>query len=255
MTTVYFQGGAAEAQAIIRAFVGALTGSDSRYAREASGVFMAVGFAALSDIQQDFIRKARGGTGEDGNKWKPLDPKTLAYSRRFGPGEKAQLKRAAGLGPANRQRGLLTAAQNKRWRQIFGTRLARFAESMPVNEAMAAAAAVAWATVKREGAKTKIEVFGNRPHEILRDTGVLLNSLSPGRLVQDNYIPSTPDQVFETLADGVIVGTNVAYAGKQNETRPFVPREDQIPRVWRERWIDAGKNAIVVALQIVMGRG
>ncbi len=151
------------------------------------GVFLAIGFAALSDIHADFVRKARGDVGEDGNKWPRLSPKYLAYGRRFGPGEQSRLKAAAGLGRANSKApggnsGLLTASQLKRWRQIYGTRLARFAASMPLAQAKAKAAAIAWATLKAEGAKTKLEVYGNRQVEVLRDTGILLNSLSMGQM-------------------------------------------------------------------------
>lgn len=242
--------------AIIRV-VRSLTGKESAHAQAAQHVHTTIGLAALSDIKADFIRKARGNVGEDGVKWPPLSRAYLAYGRRFGPGEKAQLKRDAGLGPGNRRRGLLNAAQDKRWRQIFGTRLARLAASMPFEAAKSRAAQIAWSTLKKEGAKTKLEVFGEREHEILRDTGVLLNSLSPGELDpgSGDYTPTT-DQIFNLTGSGVIVGTNVKYAsvhqnGSKSKSgrgggipaRPFLP-VGKAPSVWTKRWALEAQDAI-----------
>lgn len=263
---IHFRGSREDAKQLIGEFVRTLGGSGSAVSAYARGVFLAIGFAALSDIQADFVRKARGETGEDGVKWPRLSPKTLAYSRRFGPGEKSQLKKAAGLGRGNNQRGLLTAAQNKRWKQVYGTRLARFAASMPMGAARAKAAQIAWEVVKAEGAKTKLEVFGNRQHEVLRDSGNLLNSLSMGELAGDGAGASysaPPDQKFQLLADGVIIGTNVPYAGTHQHgdpkrgipARPFLPTNGA-PPAWRERWAGVGIIAIGAALRqlLVSGR-
>lgn len=274
--TIYFRGGRAEAERVVRAMVGTLVGKATEFPEIARGVFLSLGFAALSDIQDDFIRKARGGIGEDGTKWPPLEPKTLAYSRRFGPGEKTALKKAAGLGRANSfapggKDGLLTKQQLQRWRKIYGQCLARFAASMPMGEAKAKAAQVAWATIKREGAKTKLEVFGTRQVEVLRDTGVLFNSLSMGELSEGgagaiNYtpprLPGGDQQIMTTIENGVIVGTNVKYARSHNEgdpkrkipARPFLPKPDRVPQVWLNRWLDTGMravaNAIAYSLQV-----
>ena len=273
---VYFRGGRREAARIIRAMVGTLTGHGGT-SELAKGVFYTLGFAALSDIQADFVRKARGGVGEDGNQWPRLSPKTLAYSRRFGPGEQSALKKAAGLGRGSNhgpggKDGLLTKAQLKRWRQIYGTRLARLAASMPFGAAKARAASIAWAAIKAEGAKTKLEVYGNRTVEVLRDTGILLNSLSMGQLDGDGNgmatytppsVPGGDQQVFETLQNGVIVGTNVPYAASHNygdakrgiPARPFIPKPDQVPQVWLERWLNAGMQAVAVAIRTSLETG
>lgn len=271
MSTVYLQGGKNEARRIVRALVGTLGGRAGE-STTARGVFYAIGLAALSDISADFVRKARGGVGEDGSRWKRLSPKTLAYSRRFGPGEAAGLKKAAGLGRGNRlapggKSGLLTAAQLKRWRKIYASRLARLAATMPLRAAKARAAQIAWATLKAEGARTKLDVYGNRPHEPLRDTGILLNSLSMGQLVGDSYAkPTAPggeQQIFESLNNGIIVGTNVPYARIHNEGDPakgiperrFIPKSGQVPQVWLDRWLKVGLQAVAVAIERSLARG
>jgi hypothetical protein len=268
--SVHFRGGRQLARQTAYDLAAMLTGRAPDNLGLAAGVFTAVGFAALSDVKDDFVRKARGGVGEDGVQWQRLSRKYLAYQRRFGSGEKQALKAAAGLGRGNRlapggKKGLLTTAQLKRWRQIYGTRLSRFLLSMPEGAAKARAAQIAWATVKREGAQTMLDVYGNRQVEILRDTGVLLNSLSPGQIggngLATSYTkPSGPggdEQIFHLFNSGVIVGTTVAYAAvhqhgnpsKGIPARPFLP--DNIPPAWLNRWSDVAQQAIAVAARIL----
>lgn len=264
MAVVYFRGRRSEAIEIVANVVASLSGH--RRSQVAEGVFVSVGMAALTDIKQDFVTKARGGVGADGTKWPRLSPKTLAYSRRFGPGEQSGLKKQAGLGRGNSKApggksGLLNAAQLKRWRQIYGTRLARFAMSMDLAAAKAKAAAIAWATLKREGAKTKLEVFGNRPHEILRDTGILANSLSVGEMVGSTYarpnVEGGDQQIFSLLDNGVIVGTNVLYAATHHygdskrgiPARPIVPRDGAVPQAWQQGWAAVAMQALSDGLQ------
>jgi len=269
---VYFRGGRREARLLVRRLQAMLTGREPDSFGVARGVFLTLGFSALNSIKQDFVRKARGGTGVDGVKWPKLSKAYLAYQRRFGKSEKAKLKKDAGLGkqhrfgvggPGGGNAGLLTKDQQKTWKKIFGSRLARFLLSMPAPAAKARAAQIAWATIKRQGAKTMLEVYGNRQVEILRDTGVLFNSLSPGRL--DNpgpnatYTPPSGDggnsQIFETISNGVIVGTTVAYAsahqeGKRVPARPFLPT-GEVPEEWEQEWLNAGTKALEVGARMM----
>lgn len=270
MPEIYFRGNRYAARQTAYRLVGMLSGREPDRAGLARGVCMTLGYAALSDIKADYVRKARGGVGEDGVKWPPLSPKTIAYNRRFGPGEKTALKGSAGLGRSHSKGpggkpGLLTAQQLKRWKAIYRGVLARAMLTMPEKEAKAKAAAIAWARLKREGAKTMLEVFGNRQVEILRDTGILLNSLSPGQLGgaagSMSYNPPSGDggesQVFKLFESGVIVGTTVPYAethqngdpDKNVPPRPFLPTNG-IPPAWRERWEEAGTQAIGEALRM-----
>lgn len=263
---IYFRGTREQARDAIIGVVRSVTGNAQEHLQLARSVHTAMGLAALSDIKEDFVRKARGETGEDGVKWPPLSPKTLAYGRRFGSGEQANLKRAHGLGPGNRyapgnNMGLLSASQLKTWKGIFSSRLRRLAASMPLPKAKAIAAAIAWTVLKRMGAKTKLEVYGNRQHEILRDTGVLLNSLSFGEVepIGGEYTPPA-DQIFKLTGSGVIVGTNVPYAAvhqngskkKGIPARPFLP-VGRVPAVWVQRWVYAGRDATAAAIRMRLG--
>jgi hypothetical protein len=262
---VYFRGSREDAREVVRNLVDILTGKVRDSMNIAQGVFLAIGFAALSDIKADFVRKSRGLPGEDGETWPRLSPKYLAYQRRFGRGEKKALKTAAGITAGQRfgvsnNKGLLTKAQQKRWNAIFASTLARFLLGLPPGEAKAKAAQVAWATLKREGAQTMLDVYGYRTVDILRDTGVLLNSLSPGRITGGTYSKPSSDggehQIFESIANGVIVGTNVPYAGVHNNGDPkrgipkrqFLPKE--APKVWLQRWADVANQALLIAARM-----
>lgn len=281
-TKVYFRGSREDAREVVRNLIDILTGKVRDSMNIAQGVFLALGFAALSDIKADFVRKSRGMTGEDGETWPPLSREYLAYQRRFGPGEKASLRKAAGVTAGMKyapggilkttviehtitekivqNKGLLTKPQLKRWNQIFARMAARLSLTMPPGEAKARAAQIAWATLKREGAKTLLEVYGNRQVDILRDTGVLLNSLSPGRITGGTYSKPTADggelQIFDTIANGVIVGTNVPYAAVHNNgsqkrgipKRQFLPKE--APTVWLQRWAAVANQALLVAARM-----
>jgi hypothetical protein len=287
VTKVYFHGTREQAREIVRNLAAILTGRTRDSLNIAQGVFLALGFAALSDIKADFIRKSHGGVGEDGEQWPKLSPEYLAYQRRFGPGEKRALNKAAGVtagmkfAPGSilkttviehtitekivQNKGLLTKAQVKRWNLIFSRTLARLLLSMPPGEAKARAAQIAWATLKREGAKTMLDVYGHGEVDILRDTGVLLNSLSPGRITGSTYSKPTADggeeQIFTTIANGVIVGTNVPYASVHNHgsaklgipKRQFLPKE--APRVWVERWLRVANQAFSTALRMAFQVG
>jgi hypothetical protein len=263
--TVYFRGSKQAAREVVRTFVGMLTGKQPDQGSLAAGVFRVIGFAALGSIQRDFLTKARGGTGEDGVKWKPLKPETIAYSRRYGPGEMSRLKKQAGLGRGHNRgiggnRGVLTKAQETRWWALYRQSLAWCIPRFGFNqEAKAAAASVAWAQLKREGAKTMLEVYGNRQVEILRDTSVLFNSLSPGTLV-GGEVPSAyvkpnveggAEQVFKEIENGVIVGTTVAYAAKQNKTRPFIPKT--VPDKWKREWAETALGSVADAMRQYFG--
>lgn len=259
MAVIYFRGSVEDAKEAVVTVVRSVTGSSQERADLAKSVFTAIGLQALSDVKDDFVRKAQGQTGEDGITWPKLSRKYLAYGRRFGTGEAASLKRDAGLGKGNRHRGLLTKAQDKRWKQIFASRLARFAASMDIGAAKARAAQIAWATLKKEGAKTKLMVFGDRQAEILRDTGVLLNSLSPGQVSIGNSEYTPPgDQIFNLTASGVIVGTNVPYAAvhqfgskkKGIPARPFLPTDKNPPcDAWLTRWREVAQDGIKLAIE------
>lgn len=273
------------AESTIHLLIGSLSGQLNAFPDLVEGVYVSIAWQFLSDVQESFILKARGDVGIDGIRWQYLSRKYLAYGRRFGPGEQAELKRAAGLVTTDKKgkpttapfryapgkkKGLLTAAQLKKWRGFYSFMLARMMVTKPVEEAKRIAAGWAWNKLKQQGAQTKINVFGGRKVEMLRDTSVLFNSLSPvaeplgemvdimGRLAAE--YPKDA-QILQTIRGGVRVGTNVPYAashhygdGKRGiPARPFWPQD--LPIAWRDNMAevmkDATKFAMVRALERV----
>ncbi len=241
------------------------------------GFSMRLAVAFLSKIKQAFIVKARGGTDEAGIKWPPLTKAYVAYQRRFGPGERAALKKSAGLGRANSRApggkdGLLTAAQEKLWWQIYRRNLAWLAAREDIKTAKGKAAAIAWTELKKQGAKTKLEVFGSRQVEILRDTDVLFNSLSPGELREDgpdaSYSPpggeGGDEQIVRDGPGQLIVGTNVAHAAAHhraktpNRLRRLWPDGGSIPAAWMDSFARKASGGLSWAIQLLaddLGRG
>ena len=235
--------------ALVRRLPAILSGRTPDVAGIAHGFRTRIGFAFLSLIGPNFDLLGRGGVGADGTKWPPLSKEYLAYGRRFGPGEKTALKEAQGLDRSHRygpgdKKGLLTKDQLQMWRRIFADRYAWYVMREADDKAKAHAAAVAWIILKQKGAKTKLEVYGNRQVQILVDTGYLRQSLQPGTISEQGvdaaYSPPGGNggmrQILETDTPyQIVLGTNVEYA--RHHHNPKSPSRKR--RLWPERFPEA----------------
>ena len=206
------------------------------------GVHLRMAVTLMSQVNQAFITKSRGGMGSDGIIWKPLSPATIAARR-----TSATERRSLGIG-GKRERGLLSPAQNKRWKSIFGGRLAKFVlQGMSEGAAKALAAKIAWAVLKGEGAQTKLQVLGSRKVDIGRDTGILFRSLAPG--IGGG---SVENQVMDVSVPGQFtVGTNVPYAARFHAVRPLWP--DHLPPAWAEAVNGAAARGVANVLAQMLG--
>lgn len=231
MADLVYRGTREQLRLRLRQLPGVLSGRVPDPTGAAESIRQAVGIEALSILKEAYVAKARGGTDEAGIRWAPLDPKTIAYGRRH-PG----LKR--GRGP----RPLLTKQQDELWRGVFAGTYRRLAAAGDEN-AGGNAAALAWVLVKARGGKTILGEYGSRPAEILRDTGRLLNSLSPAH----------PDNVLRQQPGEVSVGTNVVYAerhhrgdpGRNLPARPLWPDDgDRWPATWTQRLLDVVADGV-----------
>lgn len=259
--SITFHGTSDDLRRILAQFIASLSGNSGDFAPYVRGIKLRVGMVALACIQEAYIEKARGGVGSDGIKWKPLSKYTISH-RRLGPGDKTLL---SGYGAQNGRdalgrikRGFLTPAQDLRWRQIYGTRKASMMarHGMSEGDASARAAEIAWATLKSEGAKTKLDVLGSRHVEIGRDTGRLLNSLSPGITDPENcpllqMPPETADRILLEELGAVIIGSAVEYAGDFHAVRPLWPSGD-LPPAWAQRIAEALETGIAEAIQMIL---
>lgn len=238
------------AKHVVNLYVRQLTGQTADTNGHARSVFYAVGIAALQDVIEAFQVKMAGGTDEGGVSWPPLSPAYLAYGRRFGPGEKASSAVSSGV---------MNPQQMARYNALLAEKIAHLSARVDVERARKLAADRAWETIRKEERISKIAAYGNRIVDILRDTGKLFNSLTPGYLSGTEYHPTSLDgadqQVFVALADGIVIGTNLPYAAAHNygypegniPKREFLPKDP--PSVWLDRWAEIAIQAIGQGLQ------
>lgn len=228
----------------------------------AQTLLVRMGLALLYRVKTAFIVKSRGGTDDTGLRWQPLAPSTIAYKRRH-PGVLFPGSRRAPFAPS----WMLTQKQRDRWWALYRG----FGGIAPQGRGFHAAggasqghaAAQAWTILKAEGAKTLIGEYGGAKVDILRDTGLLLNSLSPGVVVgasePPNPPPIPPNQVFRTTNAEVIVGTNRKFClshhrgvpGKIPQRRLWPKPSSWTPRWWSDIRNQGVRGLVDVALYLL----
>ena len=243
---IYVRGSRAEARRVI---VAAL---NQRGSESAKVMMVRMGLAALANIKRAFVVKARGGTDDCGLSWPPLKKSTIAYSRRHPGVPKSSIR--ANFAPS----WSLTKKQRERWWALYRS----FLGKAPMGAAYHAkgaqrgsgwAAARAWQVLKAEGARTLMMRFGDTQVEILRDTGLLLNSLSPG--IDPESASSNPplieNQVFRVGDGEVIIGTNRKWAGLHHTGGSRTPQRrlwanpSQWPNSWWEPIVEQGRAGLI----------
>ncbi len=122
------------------------------------------GQVILDHIRYAFRVKSAGGTDDAGDRWAPLKPATVAYTR--SGRTRTEQKRSA------RPSQALSARQQKRWWELYRQGLAIHRGDK------ASAAKWAWTISKREGATTLIGKYGGRRVPILYNTGALFDSIT-----------------------------------------------------------------------------
>ena len=227
----------------------------------AKGFLLAVGFAVLSDVKDAFLVKSRGGTDEMGVTWPPLQPETIAR-RRVGPRDIKQSE------TIKKRQSIVRNLRRKRVKELTD----RFSLSLPLEQAKQRAREIADSSSEKTSRQrqatqstglNKVATLGGRQVDMLRDTGVLLNSLSPGTIgPSDTYQRPSGDgganQVFDLKENSITVGTNVPYAATHNfgdaerniPRRQFLPDDaNQVPQVWAQRWLDVATGALEVGIE------
>lgn len=225
--------GAAELREVLAALPTAVrTGPDAK------AIMTRAGLAALGRIRAAFIVKSHGGTDEAGDRWAPLSPATIAYRASRTKTEKKRESRPSQA---------LSKKQQERWWNLYRQGLAIYKGSK------AAAAKRAWAILKSEGAVTLFDKYSGGKADILRDTGLLLSSLSPGT--------SKSEQVFRTGAGEVTVGTNRKGAAAHHHGVPgrlpqrrLWPEPKKWPATWWQDIADQIVQGVIDAVIQAAGR-
>mgnify|MGYP003655232322 CR=1 FL=1 len=182
----------------------------------------AFAYSLYKQAHKNYVLRSKGG-GKDGVKWEKLKKKTIAYRPR---------------GKSNKGRGLLTKAEDKEWKKIFVIYFKKLMPTMGEVEAKIRAGKIAWSVMKKKGAKTKLQVYGNKNVPIMVRSGRLRDSLKPGEYSSGTYIPSGPDQIFEVTSGKLSFGSSVPYAAMQNENRPIFGNEDAIVEIALEEALE-----------------
>jgi len=235
-------------------------------------VMTAIGFAAISDLHKSFVTKSRGGTDEMGVKWPKLSPVTIA-NRKVGKDDVFRGRSAKGgafVGGRYYHGGQYlpknTIQEREKIRKAeFRKALKRLMVSMPEADARARAERVAQHRTTQLTGLSKLHALGSRDVEILRDTGVMLSTLTPGvfRMSKDSVSYDPPDgQIFNVSADKVVIASSdprVAMHDKGNPKRnlprrQIFPGDDEIPEAWLQNWCDAGAQAVLVMMNQTYGR-
>ena len=223
-----------------------------------------LGLAALGHIREAFVVKARGGTGQRLEQVfaqcaeEALDRRrhltlpragTPALSGARSPKPKARAK--------DRPSWMLTEIQRKRWWEVYRRKLAQYRGDK------AHAAAVAWLVLKDEGATTLMATYGGASVEILRDTGLLLSSLTPGAppAEAESSPPRRPHQAFRLGRGEVVVGTTRPWARTHHEGVPGkIPQRRLWPPVprWPAAWwadiLTQARDGLIQVALYLLGR-
>ena len=144
-----------------------------------------------------------------------------------------------------------------KWWKIYGQQLARF------HGDKGHAAAIAWIVVKEEGAKTIIGEYGNTPVQMLRDYGLLLNSLSPS-LAPDratDVAPIVDNQIFRLAPAAVTIGTNRVGAAAHHKGIPgklpqrrLWPDPAKWPAAWWKGLLSQARQGIIDVVTSLLKR-
>lgn len=239
MPTLVFHGRKADLIARLKQLGPILSGKAPDPGDIATDLLMPMGVALLGKIQDDYVKKSEGGTGEIGGRWAPLAASTLAMRRKGPTGAKAvaKLKRAARQVPAERQR-------------LIQTHYNRLLELYRGGEGTPGAAArmharhllrlmtpyMAAGRVKRlereltqqqQPKQQRRLALAGAFSLILRDTGRLLNGLSPQL--------NSPDRQLIVTPGAISIGSNVDYLKYHQSSLPRRMKADGTPRLPRRQ--------------------
>lgn len=151
-------------RADLRKAISSIPQEFSRGGVEVQAILTLCGTSILEKIKDAFLTKSSGGTDDAGDRWAPLKPTTIAYSRSG--------RTKAEKGRSTRPSQALNSRQQKRWWDLYRQGLAIYKGDK------GSAAKRAWGILKSEGANTLINKYGGKRVDILYKTGGLYNSIT-----------------------------------------------------------------------------
>lgn len=218
---------------------------DGRGGALARGFALRLAVVAMTIIKTAYLVKAKGGTDEAGERWKPLSAFTIAERMKKGKRarESRKLKRAR-LAVEKAE----AAYKRAKSRILKSPSLRGFLKNA---DRQTAAKARLWAARKKLNRAVDEYRAALGSIEILRDTGRLYNSLSPGFTGA-----LRPDGAMEVVPGMVTFGTNVKYARRHQygdrrcPQRRLWPEIGKWPRSWHNQINDAAASGIVKMVKL-----
>jgi len=261
MPTIATTMSAAKIAELVRSLPGRMAATVSDPEGVGAGFRARLAFVWYSKVKQAFDIKSKHGTDEAGESWAPNTPEYLAYgkgpkSSRMGRGSMPNNRPAdvKNGGPLARGRGTgeLNREDIRQWWAMYMQNLPLFAARMPLREAKASAAAIAWNYVKAHGAGTLLQRFGQREDTILVDEGTLRRSFQVGSLVEQgataDYRSKEEDQIFEESPGRVVVGSRAKTAAIHHKGKGRNPVRRLWPRTMPASWWNDIKEQMLVGL-------
>jgi hypothetical protein len=232
-----------ELHARLRALPRVLSGRMPDPTGAVRGLQLAMGTALLGKVREAYVLKAQGGTDDMGVSWPPLAASTLALRRKVS-GAKAVARLAAAYAglPAHRRRQVREQYRRllRLYRDDAGGAAARRAARGLLRRLRAHLPPSRYKRLEAElraapaAERARRLALAGAHAEVLRDTGRLLNSLSPGVRSADRVLRAGPGEV--------VVGSNVAYLKYHQSARPRRRKADGTPRLPRRQVLpDAGR--------------
>lgn len=186
-----------------------------------------LGVTCMAFLKEAYVTKARGGVDAAGERWKPLAPATI--ERRMAKGKNLKLTR-------------------RQYRAYDRMKQAEYALRKAIEKLGQSKSARDWYKNAERRGELKRDLSRARERhrealrqyqaamaglEILRDTGRLYNSLSPG-------LTGTLRNggVLEVRPGVIVFGTNVAYAARHHHGDGRCPQRRlwPEPRLWPAQW-------------------
>jgi hypothetical protein len=261
-TTILFRGTKQEAINKVREFVRAMAGKGPSPAVE--GLLLRLGTTLLGKIQESFVQKSEDGTDAMGVQWQPLSPVTLALRRKgTGPKLAARLKREIPKLSRTRQ-ALIRSHYDRLYRLYRADKASDRASASSRKHARHLLELMKPALSPTRYKKLKGQLEKDLPNPrakqtallgafalILRDTGRLLNSLSPQI--------ASPDRILRFMPGAVAVGSNVSYLKYHQSDKARQKKKDGTDKLPRRQILPDKAKPIPAswwkALSESLGRG
>lgn len=246
MPTITYHGSRAELLRDLKRFVGTCAGRLPDSSGVSARLLETMGMELLGKVQEAYVRKSEGGTDALGIKWQPLSAVTLALRQKKAGGKvAAKLQTELKKLPAPRQR--LIAVHYRRLLRLYraaergrsiGTQERRHAKHLlnlmrPFISKTRYESTLATLTKPLKEKKAQQTALIGAFALILRDTGRLLNSLSPTITSADRVLRVSPGAV--SVGSNVMTKSGHNLLSLHNSDKPRKLKKDGKPKLPRRQ--------------------